>query len=212
MSTLASQAGYGWTAAPDWKPYPAELMDAHDVMDRIFKRPFLWPGLYRRTGKDVNSRFCLMRNPLSYRSVRPESGREERGRFLVFRSFEIDRLDEPAHAAGRGSAGPDGLGSSKRRRSSGSVRCRCRVLEREGSSTSRMRVSRSRLGGSTTTRCGPTARSGTALQRSTPRGWTSSRMIGRTRGQVSRTGAVLRPVLGALTIAGPMKHAPIRRT
>ena len=31
MSTLPSQAGYGWTAAPDWKPYPAELMDAHDV-------------------------------------------------------------------------------------------------------------------------------------------------------------------------------------
>lgn len=40
---------------------------------------------------------------------------------------------------------------------------------RTGSLTSRTRAPRSRPGGSTTTRCGPAARSGTAPQRSTPR-------------------------------------------
>src|SRR5262245_5482068 len=69
--------------------------------------------------------FCLMKNPLLYRSAWPESSREASKRFLMetlsrtqserrrrlalaggfrlLRSFGIDRLDTPAH----GSAGPD---------------------------------------------------------------------------------------------------------
>jgi len=72
----------------------------------------------------------LMKNPRLYRSARPESSREaperfdmaplgrtqsERRRrlalasgFRLFRSFGIDRIGEPGHAAGRGRAGPDG--------------------------------------------------------------------------------------------------------
>src|SRR5215813_10308467 len=71
--------------------------------------------------------FCLMKNPLLYRSAWPESSREASERFLMetlgrtqserrrrlalaggfrlLRSSGIDRLDAPAHAAGRGSAG-----------------------------------------------------------------------------------------------------------
>src|SRR5262249_21510476 len=30
------------------------------AMDRIFKRPFLWPELYRSPGRVVNFLFCLM--------------------------------------------------------------------------------------------------------------------------------------------------------
>src|SRR5215472_16735554 len=99
-------------------------------MDRNFKRPFLWPELSRRSGRDVNSRFWLMRNPLLCRSARPESGREARKRFFMeplvrtqserhrrlalasgfrlLRLSGIDRLDAPGHAVGRGSIGPDG--------------------------------------------------------------------------------------------------------
>ena len=73
--------------------------------------------------------FCLMKNPLLYRSAWPESSREASERFLMetlgrtqserrrrlplaggfrlLRSSGIDRLDALAHAAGRGSAGPD---------------------------------------------------------------------------------------------------------
>src|SRR5262245_58627541 len=69
--------------------------------------------------------FCLMKNPLLYRSAWPESSREASERFLMetlgrtqsercrrlalaggfrlLRSSGIDRLDAPAH----GSAGPD---------------------------------------------------------------------------------------------------------
>ena len=74
--------------------------------------------------------FCLMKNPLLYRSARPESGREGRERFFMeplartqserrrrlalasgfrlVRSFGIDRIAAPARAVGRGSTGPDG--------------------------------------------------------------------------------------------------------
>src|SRR5262245_18862260 len=40
------------------------------------------------TGRDVNSRLCLMKNPLLYRSTRPESDREVRERLgsLEFRA------------------------------------------------------------------------------------------------------------------------------
>src|SRR5262245_41916918 len=70
-----------------------------------------------------------MKNPLLYRSAWPESSREASERFLtetlggtqserprrlalaggfrLLRLSGIDRLDAPAHAAGRGSAGPD---------------------------------------------------------------------------------------------------------
>src|SRR5262249_9905864 len=73
--------------------------------------------------------FCLMKNPLLCRSAWSESSREASERFLMetlgrtqsercrrlalaggfrlLRSSGIDRLDAPAHAAGRGSAGPD---------------------------------------------------------------------------------------------------------
>src|ERR671918_2830338 len=78
--------------------------------------------------------FCLMKNPLLYRSAWPESSREASERFLMetlgrtqskrrrrlalaggfrlLRSSGIDRLDAPALAAGRGSAGPDDCGFS----------------------------------------------------------------------------------------------------
>jgi len=71
-----------------------------------------------------------MKNPLLCRAARPESDREVRERFLVaplariqgerrrrlalasgfrlLRSFGLDRLDAPGHAAERGMAGPDG--------------------------------------------------------------------------------------------------------
>src|SRR5262245_64100558 len=70
-----------------------------------------------------------MKNPLLYRSAWPESSREASERFLMetlgrtqserrrrfalaggfrlLRSSGIDRLDAPAHAVGRGSAGPN---------------------------------------------------------------------------------------------------------
>src|SRR5262245_25668481 len=92
-------------------------------MDRIFKRPFLWPELSSQNRESCQ--FCLMKNPLLYRSAWPESSRgaserllmetlgrtqsERRGRlalaggFRLLRLFGIDRLDAPAHAAGRGS-------------------------------------------------------------------------------------------------------------
>src|SRR5262252_6097348 len=68
--------------------------------------------------------FCLMKNPLLYRSAWPESSREASGRFLMEtlgrtqserrrrlalaggfrlpRLFGINRLDEPGHVARRG--------------------------------------------------------------------------------------------------------------
>src|ERR687892_2625933 len=52
-------------------------------MDRIFKRPFLWPELYRRIGRVVNFRLCLMKNPLLCRAARPERGREASERFFM---------------------------------------------------------------------------------------------------------------------------------
>ena len=88
---------------------------------RILKRPFLWPELYRSPGRAVNSRFCLMKNPLLYRSdsageqsggarkvpYRAARSNSERaapsacvGKLL--RSFGLDRLDAPGHAAARG--------------------------------------------------------------------------------------------------------------
>ena len=90
-------------------------------MNRIFKPLFLLAEPYRRTGRDVNSLFCslfcCMKNPPLCGSARPESGWEARERSLMavalasgfrfLRSFGIDRLDAPAHAAGRGSVGPD---------------------------------------------------------------------------------------------------------
>src|SRR5262245_25041770 len=44
---------------------------------------------YRTTGRDVNSRLCLMKNSLLYRSTRPESGREVRDRLLMGGSLEF---------------------------------------------------------------------------------------------------------------------------
>jgi len=104
----------------------AEIVTAS--MDRIFKRPFLWPAAISRDRDRCQIFFCLMKNPLLCRSARLESGREARERFLreplalnsserrrrltlasgfrLLRSFGIDRLDAPAHAAGRGSACP----------------------------------------------------------------------------------------------------------
>src|ERR671919_2919488 len=97
-------------------------------MDRIFK----WTtfSVARAISQDREScQFCLMKNPLLYRSAWLESSREASERFLMetlgrtqserrrrlalaggfrlLRSSGIDRLDAPAHAAGRGSAGPD---------------------------------------------------------------------------------------------------------
>jgi len=99
-------------------------------MDRIFKRPFLWPGAIPQDREGCQFLFCLTKIPPFYRSAQPESSREARERFLraplartqierrrrlafgkqfsAVRLSGIDRLDEPAHAAGRGSAGPDG--------------------------------------------------------------------------------------------------------
>src|SRR5262249_23907864 len=78
---------------------------------------------------EVSIPFLFDENPLLYRSAWPESSREASERFLMetlgrtqserrrrltlaggfrlLRLFGIDRLDAPAHAAVRGSAGPD---------------------------------------------------------------------------------------------------------
>ena len=96
---------------------------------RIFKRPFSMAQAIAQGRKSCQFLFCLMKNPLLYRSAWPESSREaserllmetlgrtqsERRRWLALagwfsavRLSGIDRLDAPAHAAGRGSAGPD---------------------------------------------------------------------------------------------------------
>ena len=97
------------------------------TMDRIFN--FSTTGVISQDRESCQFLFCLMKNPLLYRSAWPENNREVRERFLVaslariqserrrrlalaggfrlLRSSGIDRLDAPAHAAGRGSAGPD---------------------------------------------------------------------------------------------------------
>src|SRR6266446_1738743 len=98
-------------------------------MDRIFKRPFLWPGAIPQDREGCQFLFCLTKIPPFYRSAQPESSREVRERFLVaslariqgerrrrlalasgfrlLRLSGIDRLDAPVHGAGRGSVGPD---------------------------------------------------------------------------------------------------------
>ena len=105
-------------------------------MDRIFKSPFSMTGAISQDRERCQFLFCLMflfcliKNPLLYQAARPESGREVRERsfmaplartqserrrrlalasgFRRVRSFGIDRIAAPAHAAGRGSVGPDG--------------------------------------------------------------------------------------------------------
>ena len=52
-------------------------------MNRNLKRPFLWLELYRSPGRVVNFLFCLMKNPLLYRSAWPESSREACERFFM---------------------------------------------------------------------------------------------------------------------------------
>ncbi len=74
--------------------------------------------------------FVVDEKPILDRAARPESGQDARersliaplaldlserrrrlslaGGFRLLRLFGIDRLDEPGHAAGRGSVGPDG--------------------------------------------------------------------------------------------------------
>ena len=96
----------------------------HLHLDRIFKPRFSMTGVIFQDWRRCQFRFCLMKNPILCRAARPESGREARERFLIeplalnsserrrrlalasgfrlLRSFGIDRLDAPAHAAGRG--------------------------------------------------------------------------------------------------------------
>jgi hypothetical protein len=99
-------------------------------MDSLFKPPFSMIRAISQNRESCQFVFCLMKNPLLYRAAWSESSREaperfdmaplartqgERRRrlglasaFRLLRSFGIDRLDAPAHAAGRGSVGPDG--------------------------------------------------------------------------------------------------------
>src|SRR5262249_22759326 len=56
----------------------------HDLaMDRIFKRTFLMTGAIAQDRQSCQSHFCLMKNPLLYRSAWPESSREASERFFV---------------------------------------------------------------------------------------------------------------------------------
>ena len=92
--------------------------------DRIFKPPFSMTGAISQDRDRCQFLFCLMKNPLLYRSARPESGREARERFLMaplartqserrrrlalasgfrlLRSSGIDRLDAPGTRRGAG--------------------------------------------------------------------------------------------------------------
>src|SRR5262245_22328461 len=51
-------------------------------MYRKFKPPFFWPAI-AQDRQSCQSHFCLMKNPLLYRSARPESDREASERFLM---------------------------------------------------------------------------------------------------------------------------------
>src|SRR5215470_14977520 len=51
------------------------------VMDSIFKPPVSMTGAISLDRESCQFLFCLMKNPLLYRSARPESGREVRERF-----------------------------------------------------------------------------------------------------------------------------------
>jgi hypothetical protein len=99
----------------------------------IFKPPVSMTGAIAQDRESCQFPSWLMKNPILDRAARPESGQDARersliaslalnlskrrrrlalaGGFRLLRSFGIDRLDAPAHAAGRGSAGPDGRGS-----------------------------------------------------------------------------------------------------
>src|SRR5215471_10487205 len=51
-------------------------------MYRKFKPPFFWPAI-AQDRQSCQSHFCLMKNPLLYRSAWPESSREASERFLM---------------------------------------------------------------------------------------------------------------------------------
>src|SRR5215475_12769485 len=51
-------------------------------MYRKFKPPFFWPAI-AEDRESCQSHFCLMKNPLLYRSAWPESSREASERFLM---------------------------------------------------------------------------------------------------------------------------------
>jgi len=51
-------------------------------MYRKFKPPFFWPAI-AQDRQSCQSHFCLTKNPLFYRSVRPESGRVRADRFVM---------------------------------------------------------------------------------------------------------------------------------
>src|SRR5262245_14385375 len=56
----------------------------HDLaMDRIFKRTFLMTGAIAQPRQRCQFLFCLMKNPLLYRSAWPESSREASEMFLM---------------------------------------------------------------------------------------------------------------------------------
>src|SRR5262245_74964 len=57
-------------------------------MYRKFKPPFFWPAI-AQDRQSCQSHFCLMKNPLLYRSAWPESSREASERFLWRRSGKI---------------------------------------------------------------------------------------------------------------------------
>src|SRR5215467_12393230 len=90
-------------------------------MDRIFKRTFLMTGAISQDRESCQFRFWLMKNPLLFRLVRPERGRNARGlvhygaarsnseraapsacvgkQFSALRLSGIDRLDELGNVA-----------------------------------------------------------------------------------------------------------------
>src|SRR5215831_18576541 len=59
--------------------------------DKIFKPLFFMAGAIAQDRQSCQFFFCLMKNPLLYRSAWPESGREARERFFVAPSACVGR-------------------------------------------------------------------------------------------------------------------------
>src|SRR5262249_2354803 len=75
--------------APDTRSRYPPTVQWSILMDRNFKRAFLWMELYRSPGRVVNSRLCLMKTHYLYWSAWPQSSREASERSLMIRSVEL---------------------------------------------------------------------------------------------------------------------------
>jgi len=80
---------------------PAEL----SIPFLLDEKSTIVPGAWPESSREASERF-LMETLGRTQSERPRRLALASG-FALFRSFGIDRLDAPAHAAGRGLAGSD---------------------------------------------------------------------------------------------------------